>query len=86
MPVRHTLADYPESMTATMWNQFHQDQDRELRRWIRGSRLDGFVRLVAAARDDPGKQAVLAGLREHVGPAMADLTALAAVQPPLRAR
>ncbi len=80
VPFPQVLDDYPAAMTATMWNQYHWGQDRTLRRWIRGSRLDGFGELVAgAARDDLRKQAVLARLKEHSVAAMTNLTALASV-------
>ncbi|WP_106275863.1 NAD(P)-binding protein [Geodermatophilus tzadiensis] len=75
----HTLDDYAGAMARTMWNQFHWSQDRELRRWIRGSRLDGFGRLVAGvARDDEHGQAVLARYREQAVAAMGNLPALTA--------
>jgi hypothetical protein len=63
----------------TMLNQFHWSQDRELRRWIRTSRLDGFGRLVSGVdREDAQRQAVLARYREQAMAAMGNLPALAA--------
>lgn len=79
VPFPHTLEEYPASMVATMWNQYHWGQDPELRRWVRSCRLDGFGRLVAGAdRSDPRKQAVLARIKEHAVPALTNLSALAA--------
>ncbi|MGY1702734.1 NAD(P)-binding protein [Geodermatophilus sp. SYSU D00766] len=74
----HTLDDYAGATMTTMWNQFHWSQDRELRRWIRGSRLDGFSKLVTAVdRDDEHRQAVLARFREQAVAAMGNLPRLA---------
>jgi hypothetical protein len=73
----HTLDDYAGAVMTTMWNQFHWSQDRELRRWIRHSRLDGFGRLVAGvSRDDEHGQAVLARYREQAMAAMGNLPTL----------
>ncbi|SDC53043.1 Pyridine nucleotide-disulphide oxidoreductase [Geodermatophilus telluris] len=75
----HTLDDYAGATMTTMLNQYHWSQDRELRRWIRGSRLDGFGRLVAGVgRDDAHGQAVLARYREQALAAMGNLPRLAA--------
>ncbi|MGY1671955.1 NAD(P)-binding protein [Geodermatophilus sp. SYSU D00710] len=75
----HTLDDYAGAVLTTMWNQFHWSQDRELRRWIRGTRLDGFGKIVAAVdRDDEHRQAVLARYREQAVAAMGNLPTLAA--------
>jgi len=74
----HTLDDYAGATMTTMWNQFHWSQDRELRRWIRGSRLDGFSKLVTGVdRDDEHRQAVLARFREQAVAAMGNLPRLA---------
>ncbi|MGY1609463.1 NAD(P)-binding protein [Geodermatophilus sp. SYSU D00700] len=75
----HTLDDYAGAVLTTMWNQFHWSQDRELRRWIRGTRLDGFGKIVAGVdRDDEHRQAVLARYREQAVAAMGNLPTLAA--------
>ena len=77
VPFPHTLADYPASMMATMWNQFHWGQDESLRRWIRRNRLDGFGRLIAESdRADQDKQAVLARYKQQAMAAMGNLQTL----------
>jgi hypothetical protein len=77
VPFPHTLDDYPATMLATMWNQFHWGQDAELRRWIRASRLDGFGEVMAGAdREDPRQAAILARLKQHAPSAVANLTRL----------
>jgi hypothetical protein len=77
VPFPHTLDDYPATMLATMWNQYHWGQDPQLRRWIRASRLDGFGKLMAEAdRDDPEQQAVLARIKQHAVGAVGNLTRL----------
>lgn len=75
----HTLGGYAGAMLTSMRNQFQWGQDKDLRQWIRGTRLDGFGKLMAsAARDDVDKQAVIARLKEHAPAAMANLARLAA--------
>ena len=78
-PVRfpHTLDEYAGSVMTTMLNQFSWSQDRELRRWIRTSRLDGFGKLVSGVdRDDADRQAVLARYRDRAMAAVGNMSAL----------
>lgn len=78
-PVRFplTLDEYAGSVLTTMLNQFHWSQDRELRRWIRTSRLDGFGRLVSGVdRDDAHRQAVLARYRDQAMAAVGNMSVL----------
>jgi hypothetical protein len=78
VPFPWTLEDYPLSLLANMRNQFHWNQDKALRTWIRESRLDGFGKLIAAVDpQDAAKQAILARFRTVVPAAMANLTKLA---------
>lgn len=77
VPFPHTLDEYPASMMATMWNQFHWSQDETLRRWIRQNRLDGFGRLIADAdRTDEHKQAILTRYKQQAMAAMTNLPTL----------
>ena len=79
VPFPHRLADYPGAMLANMRNQFEWGQDKALRQWIRGSRLDGFGKLMAsAARDDVEKQSIISRFKEQAGAAMANLPRLVA--------
>jgi hypothetical protein len=79
VPFPHTLDDYVAAMLGNMRNQFQWGQEEALRQWIRGTRLDGFGKLMAsAARDDAPKQAVIKRLKEHAPAAMANLTRLVA--------
>ncbi len=79
VPFPHTLADYPRSILVNMWNQFNWGQDRELRKWIRGSRLDGFSKTMAGVDpQDAEKLAIIARLREQAMAAMANLPKLIA--------
>ena len=79
VPFPRKLGDYPRSMMANLWNQFQWGQDKELRQWVRDSRLDGFGKLLASAsRDDPQQQAIIARLKEQAAAAMANLPRLAA--------
>jgi NAD(P)-binding Rossmann-like domain len=79
VPFPHTLDDYPRATMANMRNQFQWGQDKELRQWIRASRLDGFGKLMAGADpQDMEKQAIMARLKEQAAAAMANLPKLMA--------
>jgi hypothetical protein len=66
-------------MLVNMGNQFHWGQDKELRKWIRESRLDGFGKLMTGADpQDVEKQTIMARLKEQAGAAMANLPKLIA--------
>lgn len=78
----HTPAGYPRSMMASMMNQFLWGQDKDLRQWIRDSRLDSFGKLMAGAdRQDAEKQAIIARLKEQSMAAMANMPRLMAAIP-----
>ena len=85
MPFPHTLDDYPRAMLANMWNQFQWGQDKELRQWIRASRLDGFGKLMTGIDpQDTEKQAIMARLKEQAAAAMANLPKLIRVSRALK--
>ncbi len=77
VPFPHTLDDYPRAMMVNMMNQFQWGQDKELRQWVRESRLDGFGKLMTGiAPDDTEKQNIMARLKENAAAAMANLQKL----------
>jgi hypothetical protein len=79
VPFPHRMDEYARSMAIHMWNQFQWGQDKALRQWIRNSRLDGFGRLlVGIDPEDAEKQAILAGLKQQAGAAMANIQKLVA--------
>ncbi len=79
VPFPHTLADYPKAMVVNLWNQAQWGQDKDLRRWVRESRLDGFGRLMASVDpQDSTKLAILAQMKPQVMAAMANLPRLVA--------
>jgi NAD(P)-binding Rossmann-like domain len=79
VPFPHTLGEYPQAMVASLANQYQWGQDKALRQWIRASRLDGFGKLMSGVDPaDAEKQAIMARLKENMGPAMANLQRLAA--------
>ncbi len=63
VPFPENLLGYAQSTMGNMMNQFTWSQDKALRDWIRESRLDGFGKVVASAKDDAAKQAILEGMR-----------------------
>lgn len=82
VPFPHTLADYPRSLLANLWNQAQWGQDKALRQWIRASRLDGFGRLVSGiAAHETDKLAIVARLKDNAAAAMANLQRLVAATP-----
>ena len=79
VPLPDTLADWLRMTAANYANQFRWSQEPGLRDWLRANRLDGFAKLSASiGPDDRDKRAIVARLREHAGPAMANLQRLAA--------
>ena len=80
VPFPDGLELFPATNIVNMMNQFRWSQDRNLRDWIRTSRLDGFGKVIAAVEpDDTEKQAVLAKFQTHGLAAMANLQKLAAI-------
>lgn len=70
VPLPDGLDDFVRMQAANMMNQAIWSQDKELQRWIRSNRLDGFSALVASAdRDDPEAMAILTKLRANAMPA-----------------
>lgn len=62
--------DWIPMMAAQMQNQFTWSQNKEMRRWVRNNRLDGFGKLVAGVdRHDEKKMAILKRLRDNAFPA-----------------
>jgi hypothetical protein len=79
VPFPYTLDDYARSMSINMWNQAQWGQDKDLRLWIRQSRLDGFGKLMAGAdRDNAEQQAIMAKLKTQAMAAMANAPRLLA--------
>ena len=76
-PFPHRLEDYPRALLANMRNQFQWGQDKELRKWIRESRLDGFGKLMAGiGPEDAEKQAIMARIKTQSMAALANLPRL----------
>lgn len=79
VPLPDTLTDWLHMTAANYANQFRWSQDPGLRQWLRNNRLDGFAKLASEIDPgDTGKRAIMARLRAHAGPAMANLQKLAA--------
>ena len=79
VPFPHRLEDYPRALLANMRNQFQWGQDKELRKWIRESRLDGFGKLLSGIDpQDIEKQAIMARLKTQSMAALANLQRLIA--------
>ena len=81
VPFPDGLDEYPRTNVANMMNQFNWMQDKDLSRWIRESRLDGFGKVIAAIPpEDSEKHAILGRLRGNAMAAVGNLQRLAAEQ------
>jgi hypothetical protein len=84
VPFPHDVAGYLTATLVSQGNQLRWNQDKTLRDWMRQTRLDGFGSLTANVdRNDTQKMAVLADLRQFIGPAMANAQRLLAAAAPL---
>jgi hypothetical protein len=71
VPFPNDLAGYARTTQAALLNQFRWSQEKTLRQWMRGSRLDSFGRMVAELdKGDVERQAVVARLRANAMAAM----------------
>lgn len=74
VPLPNHDTDYLRFTAAFMMNQYNWGQDKELRAWLRGNRLDGFSKLVdGIGKDDHAKADIMKRLRENSVPAMGKL-------------
>lgn len=86
VPFPYTMADYPATMLVNLANQAAWGRDPGLRAWMRTSRLDGFGAMVSQVDpQDAAKIAILSRLKSLAGPAMENLTRLAAAAAASRA-
>lgn len=70
VPLPDGLDDFVRMQAANMMNQAIWSQDKELQRWIRNNRLDGFSKLISSAdKDDPEVMDILTKLRKNAMPA-----------------
>jgi len=70
VPLPDGLDDFVCMQAANMMNQAIWSQDKDLQRWIRANRLDGFSGLIRSAdMDDPEVVDILTRLRKHAMPA-----------------
>jgi hypothetical protein len=84
VPFPHDVAGYLMATLVSQGNQLRWNQDKTLRDWMRQTRLDGFGSLTANVdRNDTQKMAVLADLRQFIGPAMANAQRLLAAAAPV---
>jgi hypothetical protein len=83
VPFPRDVAGYLAATLVSQGNQLRWNQDKTLRDWMRETRLDGFGSLTSNVdRNDAEKMAVLADLRQVVGPAMANAQRLLAAAAP----
>lgn len=74
VPLPNDASDWVIVTAGLMLNQMRWSQDKALRAWIAGNRLDGFTRLMQNVdTSDAGKMALLMRLKENAAPAMMKL-------------
>lgn len=74
VPLPDTLDTFVRMTAANFMNQALWGQDKDLRKWIRESRLDGFSKMVSGVGEDqPEKVAILKRMRAAGMPAMGKL-------------
>ena len=77
VPFPQNLAGYARATHASMMNQYHWSQDKDLRQWIRNSRLDGFGKMIADLdKADAAKMEVMGRLRTNAMAAIANMPRL----------
>ncbi|MEO1419867.1 MAG: NAD(P)-binding protein [Pseudomonadota bacterium] len=76
VPLPNHSTDWLPMTMAFMRNQMRWSQDQELRRWVRENRLDGFSKLVASARGDDAKSAIINEMRGYMMGAAQNLQTL----------
>jgi len=65
VPLPNHDTDYIRFTAAFMMNQYNWTQDKDMRAWLLGNRLDGFSKMIAAVDpDDEEKIAVLKNIRK----------------------
>lgn len=80
VPFPKELEGYATATQVSMMNLFQWSQDKPLRQWLRGTRLDAFGKMVAELdKSDEPRQATLARLRSNGMAAMANFPRLAQV-------
>ena len=79
VPFPTNLKGYARASLMSMMNQFQWSQDKQLRQWMRSSRLDAFGKMVSEIdKADTEKQATLARLRVNTQAATTSMAALMA--------
>ncbi len=79
VPLPDGDTDFLRFTAAFMMNQYNWSQDKSLRRWLVGNRLDGFSAMIAGiSEDDADKLAILDRFKTAAKPAMMNLQKLLA--------
>ena len=74
VPLPNSTQDYLHMTAAMMMNQYAWGQDKNIRKWLRTNRLDGFSKMVAEVdKSDAQRMAIMGRLRDNAFPAMAKL-------------
>ena len=78
VPLPNRAEDFVPMTLAAMMNQFNWSQDKPLRQWVRGNRLDGFGKLTHNLDpDDKEKMDIMLRIRDNAPKAVGNLMKLA---------
>ena len=78
VPLPNQAEDFVPMTLAAMMNQFNWSQDKPLRQWVQGNRLDGFSRLTNNVDpEDKEKMDILHRIRDNAPKAVGNLMKLA---------
>ena len=78
VPLPNRAEDFVPMTLAAMMNQFNWSQDKPLRQWVRGNRLDGFTKLTNNVDpDDKEKMDIMLRIRDNAPKAVGNLMKLA---------
>jgi hypothetical protein len=81
IPLPDGIADYPAASLVGMMNQRAWNEEPDVRKWIAGSRLDGFSGMIAGiAEDDASRRDLLKRMRAQGPSAFANLMRLVQAQ------
>jgi hypothetical protein len=74
VPLPNHATDWIRMQTAFMMNQFNWSQEKDLRQWLRGNRLDGYSKMASGIQEDETeKLAIMSKLRENSVPSVMKL-------------
>lgn len=70
VPLPNKSTDWIKMTAVNMMNQFNWGQDKELRKWMKDNRLDGFTKMISdGIKEDPNRAEILKEFKKYAMPA-----------------